>query len=81
MATAPQSTWVADARGNPSRWCAFVLAVLFATGCLAATLAGYGYRTVVVLAFLFTVCFNVAFGRRGVAVEMVAIVCRLGSKK
>ena len=75
----PQSSagnWLCDPRGNPSRWVALVLALMFGVGAIAAALLGQGYRVTCVLLFVFLACFDTAFGRRPVAVEVASVLAR-----
>lgn len=76
MAGATGSSWVKDARGNPSRWLALALSVVFGVGAVAAALVGEGAHTTAALGFLFVVAFNVAFGRRSVAAQVASSLGR-----
>jgi hypothetical protein len=75
MAALPR-TWLSDPRGNPSRWVALFLAVLFAVGAVAAALLGQGPHVTGILACLFLAAFNVAFGRRAVIAEVMLALAR-----
>jgi 4-hydroxybenzoate polyprenyltransferase len=69
-------SWLEDHRGNPSRWVALALAIMFGVAAIAVAVLGHGYGVVVVLAGLFVVCFDAAFGRRPVPVQIAAVVTR-----
>lgn len=69
------SRW-SDPRGNPSRWVALLLATLLGIGLVTAAILDAGYHVVVVLAFVFLACFDAAFGRRPVAVQLASILAR-----
>jgi hypothetical protein len=70
--------WLADARGNPSRWVALAFSVVFGGGAVIAALTGEGYRVVLLLAFLFITCFNAAFGRKAALEQLVVALARSG---
>lgn len=63
---------LSDPRGNPSRWVALGFAVLLGLGTVAAALLGQGAEVITVLAMMFVVAFNVAFGKRGTLAEIAA---------
>jgi hypothetical protein len=73
--------WLRDARGHPSRWIALAFAAIFGAGAVAAALLGQGHDVTLVLGMLFVVCFNVAFGRRPVAVQVASALARRPSRR
>jgi|SRR4249920_3059741 len=72
MSQPSPGSWLSDRRGNPSRWVALLMAITFGIGVLTVALLGKGYPATGVLSFLFVVCFDVAFGRRSVAVQIAS---------
>jgi hypothetical protein len=70
MSQPSSGTWFSDSRGYPSRWIALFLAIMFGLGAVVVALLGEGYPVTAVLGFLFVVCFDAAFGRRSVAVQV-----------
>jgi hypothetical protein len=65
-------SWLTNGRGNPSRWVALVLAVLFAVATVAAALLGQDPKVIMVLGGMFVMAFNTAFGRRPVVIQVAA---------
>jgi hypothetical protein len=74
-------SWLANGRGNPSRWVALVLAALFAVATVAAALLGQNPTVITVLGWMFVIAFNTAFGRRAVVVQVAAALGRWTREK
>jgi hypothetical protein len=72
MASAPGSSLWRDRGGNPSRWVALALALMFGAASVVAGLTGQGSHETAALGALFVVAFNAAFGRRSVPVQIAA---------
>jgi hypothetical protein len=77
---ADSGSWLSNGRGNPSRWVALVLAVLFAVAAVAAALLGQGWHVTAILGGLFGIAFNTAFGRRPVVAQVAAELARRSKK-
>lgn len=67
---------MSDPRGNPSRWVALALSVLFAVGAVCAALLGEGAHVTGVLAGMFVITFNAAFGRQGTLAQIGVALAR-----
>jgi hypothetical protein len=78
MSPSSPGNWLSDPRGNPSRWVALLFAIMFGIGAVTVAVLGQGYPVTAVLAFLFLACFDAAFGRRPVAVQVAAVLARRG---
>jgi hypothetical protein len=47
---------------------------VFAVGALTTGIRGDGYRVIGLFALLFTLCFNVAFGRRSLWLQVIRVM-------
>jgi hypothetical protein len=73
-----------DSRGNPSRWAALALALVFGVSAVVMAATGGERRVTVTLCLVFLVCFNVAFGRptvNEVVIELAKRYSTSGGKR
>lgn len=73
---ANSGSWLTNGRGNPSRWVALALAVLFGVGAVTAAVLGEGGDVTAVLGGMFVIAFNTAFGRQPIVAQIAAAFAR-----